>query len=339
MLHTKAVINWAKKNKKPIIVFDTETTGLKAETDVIIQISAQKLDPNTLEVKDTLDIYINPERSLPEFIVNLTGITDEKLKDCDTEDVAFVKIYNFFTDNACLMGHNVPFDIKFLSAMYNRQGKNLNLYEGELYLTIDTCQMARELLKKGYDVENHKLGTVASYYGADAGLSFHNSMDDVIACYRIFKAMYTDNGEKGEKKELLTINHVGFVFGFKGHNRVYVQTNKGAIYYDTLDGRWDSKEFDISKYDICKFANELYERYQVSSDKELVSMLYLEHCKQASDRVGRKRMVEDIEEAKIIAKKMNNKHFDVEIKSQGANFMIILSDFHKSALGKTVVKV
>lgn len=335
MLHSKAVLEWAKENNKPIIVFDTETTGLKAKQDVIIQISAQKIDPDNFEVIDVLDLYINPERELPKFIIDLTGVTNEKIKKYPTETEVFSKINDFFEEKSVLIGHNVPFDIKFLSAMYERQNSQLNIYDGALYLCIDTCQMARELLKRNVDVENHKLRTVASYYGADAGLTFHNSMDDVIACYRIFRAMYT--GTKVAGKKCPDINGVDYVFGYKGHDRVYVQTNMGTIYYDTLDKCWESREFDVNFIDICDFVKKLYKMCDVENDFELCKKIYKNHCNISLLRVGRVKRAESLETAKTISKKMNEKHFDTKIEEKKECFVITLTAFHKSSMGTTVI--
>ena len=61
--------------KKPLIVFDLETTGLDLVKDRIIQLSYIKVFPDGKEERENL--YINPEREIPHEVEELTGITNE----------------------------------------------------------------------------------------------------------------------------------------------------------------------------------------------------------------------------------------------------------------------
>lgn len=67
---------------KPIITFDTETTGVDTVIDRIVQIAAIKRFPDgSTEEKNFL---INPERPIPEGATEVHGITDEMVKDAPT---------------------------------------------------------------------------------------------------------------------------------------------------------------------------------------------------------------------------------------------------------------
>ena len=70
------------KLKKPLIIFDLETTGLDLVKDRIIQISFIKITPDGQEYRTNL--YVNPERSISAEAIEITGITDEQLKDAPT---------------------------------------------------------------------------------------------------------------------------------------------------------------------------------------------------------------------------------------------------------------
>lgn len=61
--------------KKPIIVFDLETTGLDLVNDRIIQISYIKVYPAGKEERE--NIFVNPEKTIPQDISELTGISNE----------------------------------------------------------------------------------------------------------------------------------------------------------------------------------------------------------------------------------------------------------------------
>lgn len=176
-----------------IIVFDTETTGLK-EDDVIIQISAIKLEveqDNMLSEVERLDMYINPERKLDKIIVDLTGITDETLATAPTETEAWPKIQKFFDKVVYLCGHNAAtFDMRMLRGLYSRHG-----ITEDNWICSDTMKMAQELYHKN-EVGNFKLGNLAEHFGVNFGLTFHNSMDDVIATVRLLRYFIEEYSEK-----------------------------------------------------------------------------------------------------------------------------------------------
>ena len=205
----------AIQTNTPVFVFDVETEGLDPVKHHIIQLSALKIDPETFEVLDKINVFINPCRPLSDKIKEITGYTDEFLATCPLEVEAFPEIYNFLGEAPLLIGHNVGFDKSMLDALYTRQGQFLFCED------IDTCRMARELLKKQKDVPSHKLIDVAAYYGADIGLDFHKADDDIIATLRIFQAMYDPDAYLKPKKKL-NINSIWYHNGFRGHARIYI---------------------------------------------------------------------------------------------------------------------
>ncbi len=338
MKHAGAVLAYARKKKKPIIVYDTETEGFSAKEHGIIEISAVKLDPETLSVVDSMTEYINPGRPLADKIVEVTGITDDFLSDQMPEEKVFPKILVFFGNNPIVMGHNVSFDNRFLTAAYNRGGQTISFAAEDdpcLMCIIDTCQMARELLHKPTDIADHKLKTVAEYYGADAGLTFHEAGDDVTACYRIFKAMLDLDGKADEiPMPDAVITSVGFFLGYRGHNRIYVHTDLGCIFYDGMDKVWDSKEVDIQTINVDSIRGQMYEYYHVSDDDTLFKCLFTMHCKIMEGKVGKTATFKGEEDAKRYAKKMQEKHFDVRIWAEGGQYHVETVKFIKSRRGK-----
>ncbi len=337
MKHALAVLDYARKNRKPVIVYDLETEGLSASVHKVIEICAKKMDPNTLEITDSMTEYINPGRPLEEKIKEITGITDEFLEDYLPERYVFPKILEFIGNNPIVMGHNVSFDNRFLEAMYGRAGEQISFAswnDPSFQCIIDTCQMSRELLHKPTDIPSHKLEAVAGYFGADAGLTFHEAGDDVTACYRIFKAMTRPDIHSATVKKA-EITSVGFFMGYRGHNRIYVHTSDGSIFYDGMDKVWDSRELDIAAVDMEDIRRQLFARYGAEDDSSLFRILYQMHCGRMEKRIGEARKFDTEADARRYAKKMQEKHFDVRI-SEADGYTVELAGFLKSRKGKVL---
>ena len=139
------------------VVFDFETTGFNAGgEDSIIEIGAVKI--NNGEIIDRFDELINPGKKLATKITELTNITDEMLKDKDTEENVVKRFIAWFGD-APMVAHNAKFDTSFLEMAYKKY--DLGEYKNTV---IDTLELSRALdnnyarhslsaLVKRYDVE------------------------------------------------------------------------------------------------------------------------------------------------------------------------------------------
>jgi len=64
--------------KKPLVIFDLETTGLNTDKDRIIEIGILKINPTG--ENELLETKVNPEMDIPQIITDLTGITNEDVK-------------------------------------------------------------------------------------------------------------------------------------------------------------------------------------------------------------------------------------------------------------------
>lgn len=259
--------------ERELVVLDTETTGFSAEKNVVIQFSGIKFSiiNGVLEEKERFNTYINPEKSLPDKIVEVTGITDGVLSSAPLERDVFPAIKHFLGKEPNICGHNVSFDLRFMKALYERNGE-----EFIPKTVIDTLEMARDL---AIGAEDNKLGTLAALYGVDYGLTFHNSMDDVIACSRLLTVFVKEYKEKEEEaqatmffteKQKVAIKSLRYWPGFRGNSRIYIQTNCGDFYYDIRKKSWgkgkgnvyeiDMIDMEQLKTDALKYANACDER-------------------------------------------------------------------------------
>lgn len=95
------------------VVVDVETTGLDAQNDSIIEVAAITLRGN--DILDEFSSLVNPHRSIPAFITQLTGITQVMVDDAPTMFTLRSRLRPKIGDHV-LVGHNVGFDLGFLEA-------------------------------------------------------------------------------------------------------------------------------------------------------------------------------------------------------------------------------
>ncbi|MBN2729276.1 MAG: GIY-YIG nuclease family protein [Bacteroidales bacterium] len=101
------------------VIVDIETTGGNAKSGKIIEIAAYLLENN--EIIDEFVSLINPERNIPPFISNMTGITSEMLEDAP-KFYEIAKCLVEITEDAVFVAHNVSFDYSFIAAEFARLG-------------------------------------------------------------------------------------------------------------------------------------------------------------------------------------------------------------------------
>lgn len=183
--YSRIYLQDAVLEKKKFVVFDTETTGL-TDQDEIIQFSAISVNFENWSVNGTESFYINIGKPLPDMIIQLTGITDATLNEKGiTREEASSRVSTFLKD-AVICGHNLQFDIKKVQHLFDVTGNSFNI--GGLKV-VDTCTLAKKYIPKE-KFGNHKLGTLTNGLHLEDGLSFHNAIDDVIATMRLCHALY-----------------------------------------------------------------------------------------------------------------------------------------------------
>lgn len=160
------------------ICFDIETTGLSAARDKITEIGAIKVVNG--EITDTFSTFANPEMPIPAKITQLTGITDNMVKDAPSQSEAVSAFLEFAGDNV-LVAHNAPFDTSFIRKACENMGREYN------YTSIDTVAISRAILS---DIKNCKLDTVAKYLRL-GDFNHHRATDDAEILARIFIALCT----------------------------------------------------------------------------------------------------------------------------------------------------
>jgi DNA polymerase III epsilon subunit len=158
------------------VIFDVETTGLSAlNGDRIVEIAAIKI--KNFEKIGQMDSLINPERDIPFQAQAIHGISNEMVSSAPTRDEVLPKIIDFI-GGACLVGHNISFDLKFLCYELSCVGRKLH----QATPSLDTLKMARGLIPY---LNNYRLGHLANALGVKVGTT-HRALADVELTSSIF---------------------------------------------------------------------------------------------------------------------------------------------------------
>ena len=156
-----------------LVAFDLETTGLNPKRDAITEIGAIRFNENRVE--DEFSVLVNPGRSIPNFITNLTGISNDMVRNApNIHDV--IPEFEAFVGDAPVIGHNVRFDLGFVQR-----------YDALPYNdVIDTYELAAVLLPSA---GRYKLGAISNALGIPL-VNAHRALDDAKATQGIFARLY-----------------------------------------------------------------------------------------------------------------------------------------------------
>ena len=187
---------------KAVVFFDTETTGLEAESCQIIELAAirvEKTERGTLRMADSADVFVKlPEgERIPQKIVELTGITDEQLKN---EGITEAEAAARFTElisggRVLLVAHNAQFDACFLRGLL--RGQKVGRIDW-----LDSLTVYKD--RRAYP---HKLANaIIAYDLTDKVQNSHRAIDDVLALFEVLKAMDDEREDLGSYVNLFGYN-------------------------------------------------------------------------------------------------------------------------------------
>ena len=161
------------------VVFDVETTGLSPQGgDRIVEIAAARV--KDWKIIDTFESLVNPQRELPVEAQQINHITQAMIAGAPTAEDILPRIIDF-TGGACLVGHNIKFDLNFLCFELSLIGRKLR----DETPAIDTLKMAKTLLPH---LTNFRLAHVAHSLGA-AVEETHRALPDVKLTAKVMKRL------------------------------------------------------------------------------------------------------------------------------------------------------
>lgn len=181
---------------KPLIVFDLETTGLDLVKDRIIQISYIKVYPDGKEERSNQ--FVNPERSIPQEVVDITGITDADVANAPTFKMLAADLANKFQGCDFAGFNSNHFDVPMLAEEFLRAGIDFDFSKCNL---IDVQTIFHKM-------ERRNLAAAYKFYcGRKMEDDFvaHKADHDTEATYRVLQGeldMYAPGKQEEPERQL-----------------------------------------------------------------------------------------------------------------------------------------
>jgi ATP-dependent DNA helicase DinG len=194
------------------VAVDLETTGLDPDRDAILEIGAVKFRDE--QVLGTLESLVNPGRTIPHKIVELTGITQQQADAAPSLFSQLPKLARFVGD-CPVVGHSVNFDLAFLRR-HNTLRDNL---------ALDTFELAQLLVPHA---DRYSLGQLAAELDIILPAT-HRALDDARVTHALFSALF----QRAMELPSATLNEI-----VKAARKVRWET--GRFFEDALRaGAWD----------------------------------------------------------------------------------------------------
>ena len=162
-------------NEMDFVVVDVETTGPKTPPCRITEIGAYRVSRGRIVAE--FQTLVNPLMTIPPFIVQLTGITDEMVRRAPVFD-EMVGAWLDFAGTDVLVAHNASFDVRFINHEISR------VFPGRRMSNPDICtvSLSRRMMP---GLINHRLHTLAEHFAIPIR-NRHRAAGDAHATAQVF---------------------------------------------------------------------------------------------------------------------------------------------------------
>lgn len=196
--------------QKPLVIFDLETTGLDIVKDRIIQISYIKVFPDGREERG--NYLVNPEKPIPDVVVQLTGISNEDVQGQPTFKEIAQTINKIFADSDIAGYNSNHFDVPLLAEEFLRANIDFDFSKRNM-IDVQTIY---------HKMERRNLAAAYKFYCGrkmEEDFTAHRADEDTEAPYRVLQGeldMYT--AERQEEPERILQNDMKFLAEFSRMN-------------------------------------------------------------------------------------------------------------------------
>ncbi len=174
-------------------ILDIETTGGKYNEEGITEIAIYKYDGH--DIVDQFISLINPEREIQPFVVNLTGINSNMLRNAP-KFYEIAKRVVEITNDCIIVAHNAQFDYRILQTEFDRLGFE---YERK---SLCTVELSKKLIP---GQPSYSLGKLVRSLGIPVA-DRHRASGDAMATVRLFKRLLDKDTAKTIIQESISVN-------------------------------------------------------------------------------------------------------------------------------------
>ena len=180
-------MHWLKDDteylvQQPLVAFDTETTGLWAPANKIVEIGAVKFALGGRNIK-RFQSLVNPERPIPPETIEIHGITDSMVQNAPTVQPVLAEFFEFCGDKSVLIAHNALFDIGFVGCECDRF--EIPMPQNSV---LDTVEIFR---KYRPGLNSYSLLSLATRFKL-ASEQQHRAADDAAMVWKLFELVAED---------------------------------------------------------------------------------------------------------------------------------------------------
>ena len=253
-------------------ILDIETTGGKYNEEGITEIAIYKFDGNT--VIDQFISLLNPEREIQPFVVNLTGINSNMLRNAPKFYEVAKRIVEI-TNDCILVAHNAQFDYRILRTEFKRLGFE---YERK---SLCTVELSKHLIP---GQTSYSLGKLVRSLGIPVA-DRHRASGDALATVKLFKILLDKDSNKNIIKESIRLNpkyqleprHLDILDGLPTITGVYyIHDSKGEIIYIGKSNNIKKRinqHFTSTNQKSKKIQSQVYAVTYEATGSELVALL------------------------------------------------------------------
>ena len=198
-------------------IIDIETTGGSPRKERITEIAVFIYDGE--KIIDEFSSLVNPERNIPYFITNLTGITNEMVSDAP-KFYEIAKEIVEITEGKTLVAHNARFDYSFI----RQEFKNLG-YSFKRNL-LDTVSLSRRLFP-GFS--SYGLGNLCKELGIEIN-NRHRASGDALATVKLFELLLQAS-ETDYNSDIITNSKISKLNVALDINKLQKLPEEPGVYY------------------------------------------------------------------------------------------------------------
>lgn len=301
-------------------IIDVETTGGKFNEEGVTEVAIHRFDG--VDIVDSFISLINPEKDIQPFVVNLTGINNNMLKNAPKFFEVAKRIIEI-TDNSVLVAHNSNFDYRIMRNEFKQLG-----YDFEIP-TLCTVELSKKLFP---DQESYSLGKLCRSIGIPVS-DRHRANGDAIATLKLFEILLQKDQDKTIVKSTIKIGNERDLSGRLIKILDVLPVQSGLYYFH----RWNGDIIYIGKgKNIQQAVNQVFLRSSSQSRSLVKEMNSVTFDLTGSDLISKIKFQEEVDRLKP---KFNNHKKSTALKTIFNHENMILVDKGRIPGEKAVVLI